>query len=87
MSNHNHSLSRCRTSRDVESYLAHRGAVKICQSGSHAKWRGPSGAQVIIPCHNGELPRGTLSSIVKMILIAGLGVAVVACSWLAMITA
>ncbi len=80
-------LNRCRNSREFSGYLSHRGAIHIGQVGSHSKWRGPNGAQVIIPCHNGDLPRGTISSIVKMIVIAGLGVAVVACSYLAMITA
>ncbi len=80
-------LDRCRTAREIESYLSSRGAIKVHQVGSHAKWLAPGGASVTVPCHNGDIKRGTLSSIIKMVLIAGLGVALVACSYLAHLTA
>ena len=72
-------LNACHTSREVESYLAHKGATKVGQCGSHAKWRAPAGALVIIPCHAGDLHRGTLLSIIKMIAIAGLSAFLAAC--------
>ncbi len=75
-----------RDSRDAERYLLFRGAKPAGQCGSHVKYRAPSGAQIIFPDKR-DLPKGTVGSIVKMILIAGLGVVVVACSYLAMITA
>jgi predicted RNA binding protein YcfA (HicA-like mRNA interferase family) len=75
----NHNLSHCHTAREIESYLSHRGATCVRQTGSHAIWKGQQGGPIVIPCHNGDLPRGTLGSIVKMILIAGLGILLLTC--------
>jgi predicted RNA binding protein YcfA (HicA-like mRNA interferase family) len=76
-------LDHCRTSREITSYLSHRGATCSRQSGSHSVWHGPNGAQIIVPCHAGDLKRGTLSSIIKMIIVAGLGMLFGVCYFIA----
>jgi predicted RNA binding protein YcfA (HicA-like mRNA interferase family) len=54
------------TSRDVVAALKRAGFRERRQRGSHLLLHGPDGvAQVIIPVHARELPRGTLKSILS----------------------
>lgn len=70
-------LDRATTAREVCAHFDHHPAlVEVHQSGSHRVYRGPSGT-VIVPAHSGDVPRGTLRSIQRMALMAGLAVLVI----------
>jgi len=51
----------------------HENLVAVRHCGGHKIYTGPTG-QVVITTHPGECPRGTLKSIVKMAVLAGLTV-------------
>lgn len=70
-------LDRATTYREVAAHFDHHPALQASrQSGSHRTYTGPHGV-VIVPCHNGDVPRGTLRSICRMALLAGLACLVV----------
>lgn len=72
-------LDRAHTYQEVQQHLDHHPAVvSVRQSGSHRTYTGPHGT-VTVPCgHRGDVPHGTLRSIVRMATLAGLGVLIVA---------
>jgi predicted RNA binding protein YcfA (HicA-like mRNA interferase family) len=78
-------LNQCNNSHDFAHYLAHNGATKVGQCGSHVKWKSPSGAIVIYPDHPGDYGKGLLHSIRKMIMLAGLGLLLMPCCLLYML--
>jgi predicted RNA binding protein YcfA (HicA-like mRNA interferase family) len=54
------------TGPDVVRVLRQEGFLLVGQSGSHQKWRHPSGGQVIVPMHGSKpIPKGTLASIIQ----------------------
>jgi predicted RNA binding protein YcfA (HicA-like mRNA interferase family) len=53
------------TSREVLKRLAQQGCEVVRQSGSHVIVRCPGGCQTVVPQHRGDLPAGTLRSIVR----------------------
>lgn len=70
-------LDRSTTYREVTAHFDHHPAlVESRQSGSHRTYTGPTGS-VVVPCHSGDVPRGTLRSIVRMAVMAGLACIVV----------
>lgn len=65
-------LDRALTGREVAAHFDnHPALISVRQSGSHRTYRGPRGS-VTVPVHGGEIARGTLRSIRRMALIAGL---------------
>jgi predicted RNA binding protein YcfA (HicA-like mRNA interferase family) len=71
-------LDRAHTAREVNAHFEHHPAlIDVRQNGSHRTYRGPNGS-VIVPCHNGDIARGTLRSIVRMAALAGLAALAVA---------
>jgi predicted RNA binding protein YcfA (HicA-like mRNA interferase family) len=71
-------LDRATTAREVCQALDHHPALREKrQRGSHVVYTGPGG-NVIVPAHPGDLKRGTLKSICRMALLAGLSVLVLA---------
>lgn len=70
-------LDRSTTYREVAAHFDNHPALRAArQSGSHRTYTGPTGS-VVVPCHNGDVPRGTLRSIVRMALMAGLACLIV----------
>jgi hypothetical protein len=71
-------LPQSHTYRDLHQHFSHHAALQGTRNGGpHTIYRGPSGS-VPVPNHNGDVPHGTLRSIVKMALLAGLGVVLMA---------
>lgn len=71
-------LDRATTYREVAAHFDHHASLQATrQSGSHRVYTGPTGV-VIVPCHSGDVPRGTLRSIMRMALLAGLACLIVA---------
>lgn len=71
-------LEKAHTGREVCAHFDnHPALVEVHQSGSHRIYRGPRGS-VIVPAHNGDVPRGTLRSICRMAALAGLAALVIA---------
>jgi len=52
-------------SREVLAKLCRAGFEIKRQSGSHAVLRHPDGRQTYVPVHTGDMPEGTLRSILK----------------------
>jgi predicted RNA binding protein YcfA (HicA-like mRNA interferase family) len=64
-------LEDCRTAREIVSYSeCHGGYIK--EGGSHTKIVGPTGGICPVPRHNGDLPSGTLRSIIRMLKLIGI---------------
>jgi predicted RNA binding protein YcfA (HicA-like mRNA interferase family) len=53
------------SSTKVITLLQQNGFSLVSQHGSHQKYRDTTGATVIIPVPRKEIPRGTLSSIIR----------------------
>ena len=54
------------TAKELVRLLTERGFVFDRQKGSHAIYKLPDGTRrVIVPMHNRDLPKGTVSSILK----------------------
>jgi len=69
-------LIKCTTNHELEQHFDHHPALITWRKcGGHKIYTGPTG-QVVITTHPGECPRGTLKSILKMAVLAGLAVAV-----------
>ena len=69
-------LDRAQTAQQVCQHFEHHKDLRAWrQCGSHRVYTGPHG-QVIVPCHNGDIKRGTLRSILRMAALAGLAVIV-----------
>lgn len=65
--------------RDVESYFDHHPLVtdvRVC--GSHKTWKGPHGSVTAPVGHPGEMARGTLRSVIRAAVAAGLAVLLIA---------
>lgn len=56
-----------KTSDECVKLAKEQGFTPVRQTGSHLIAKNGSGKIVVIPMHRGELPRGTLRSILKMI--------------------
>ena len=70
-------LEQSHTFREVYAALQHNPELRTMRNcGRHTVFTGPHGC-VPVPRHQGDVPRGTLKSIVKMAVLAGLAVAVV----------
>lgn len=73
-------IDDCKTARDFDHYINRSGQpVEIRQNGtSHKVYKFPQkGISIPIPQHNGDIPRGTRHSIVKM-LIEAIGLVLIA---------
>lgn len=71
-------LCDCRTYREVHQALSHApGLAGVRNGGRHVVYRGPRGS-VPVPSHNGDVPHGTLKSIVRLAAMAGLASVVLA---------
>jgi predicted RNA binding protein YcfA (HicA-like mRNA interferase family) len=62
-----------KTPKEVTRLAEDRGFRRIRQCGSHATYAHPNGSQVTI-CqgHHGDIPKGTLHNILKIIIGAGM---------------
>jgi len=58
-------MGKLLSSAEVVSLLLAQGFAFISQKGSHLKYRDDNGHTVIIPAGRREMPRGTLSSIIR----------------------
>lgn len=72
-------LKASHTYQEVQQHLDHHPALRdVRQAGSHRTYTGPHGC-VTVPCgHRGDVPKGTLRSIVRMATLAGLGLICIA---------
>jgi len=72
-------LSECKTGRDLRNYVEHHPAAHdIRQRGSHVTVKGPRPGTAVIPDHgNEQLQRGTLGSVIRMLIGIGLGILLV----------
>lgn len=78
-------LEACRSGKDFIHYAACQGA-EIRNGGRHTKVYGPNGGSCPIPNHPGDLPTGTRHSIIKMLMLIGLGLMPLACLLAALIS-
>ena len=70
-------LDPAHTSQEVNQHFQHHPAlVSYRVSGGHTIYTGPTGT-VVTTNHPGDIPRGTLRSICKMAVMAGLGALVI----------
>jgi len=54
------------TAREVVALLQEHGWFKDRHRGSHAIYKHPTATgRIVVPMHNGDLPKGTLSDILK----------------------
>lgn len=54
------------TVRELEKIIKADGWFEIDQHGSHRQYKHPTKkGRVTIPCHNGDIDKGTLNSILK----------------------
>ena len=58
-------MGKLLSSAEVVSLLLAQGFAFISQKGSHLKYRDGNGHTVIVPAGRREMPRGTLSSIIR----------------------
>ena len=71
-------LDRAVTGREVRQHFDNHPSLReVRQSGSHRIYRGPTGS-VVVPCHDGDVAKGTLRSIRRMAALAGLAMLAVA---------
>ena len=69
-------LEACHTDRELcQHFDHHKALIGWRQCGSHRVYDGPTGS-VVVPCHGKDVARGTLRSILKMAVLAGLAVIV-----------
>ena len=61
-------ISRCYTSSQLINYAQSHGGQVVRQSGSHAIVKGQHGI-CPIPCHPGDLAKGTRHAIIKMLAV------------------
>ena len=52
-------------SRELVKLLEQKGFLFIRQSGSHAVYKNKNGVMVVVPIHTRDIPKGTLSGILK----------------------
>lgn len=70
-------VTELRTAADIERWCT-RNEWKKKEGGSHTKYYGPGGKSIaVVPRRAGDLRRGTLRSIIKILLLGCLAVAVV----------
>ena len=70
-------LEHSHTFREVHAALQHNPGLRAMRNcGRHTVYTGPHGC-VPVPTHQGDVPRGTLKSIVKMAVMAGLAVVII----------
>lgn len=65
-------LDQCRSGKDILNWAERNERAYVKYGGRHAKVVGPNGGIVPVPTHPGDLPRGTLRSIIKMLRAVGL---------------
>ena len=53
------------SSKEIQTVLSKLGFSLVSQKGSHGKLKHENGQIVILPMHKKEIPRGTLSSILR----------------------
>jgi predicted RNA binding protein YcfA (HicA-like mRNA interferase family) len=53
------------TGKEIVNKLLCQGWRLVSVRGSHHKMEDPTGKVVVIPCHNKDLPKGTLNAILK----------------------
>jgi predicted RNA binding protein YcfA (HicA-like mRNA interferase family) len=71
-------LDDCKSGKDFARYVEHNPlAHDIRQSGSHMCVKGPKPGTAVIPVHDCDLPPGTRKSVIKMLILIGLGVLLV----------
>lgn len=72
-------LDRSHTYQEVQQHFDHHPAVtNVRQTGSHRIYSGPRGSVVVPIGHRGDVPRGTLRSIMRMAALAGLALFIAA---------
>jgi len=68
-------LDDCRSGKDFARYVEHHPAAHdIRQSGSHECVKGPKPGTAVFPVHDGDMPNGTRKSVIKMLILIGLGI-------------
>lgn len=58
-------MAKLLSSREVAKILTDHGFTLVSQKGSHQKYRHSDGHSAIVPAARKEIPRGTLSSIIR----------------------
>jgi hypothetical protein len=73
-------VTDCKSGKDFAQYVNHHPqAREIRQNGSHLCVKGPNPGTAVIPVHNGDMPGGTRRSVVKMLILIGLGLIPLTC--------
>jgi len=68
-------IDDCKSGRDFAQYVGkHPAAHDIRQSGSHMCVKGSRPGTAVFPVHDGDMPGGTRKSVIKMLLLIGLGI-------------
>ena len=73
-------LDECKSGRDFRQYVEHHpNLTSERQSGSHLCVKGTQPGTAVIPVHDGDMPNGTRRSVIKMLLLIGLGIFIMVC--------